>query len=78
MTLCPTHRYVILQRGIPVYTTDEVTMLVCYLWGRYIKDGYVVYDYEIPYPVDTPDLYAWLRPLEAAAGTAGTMEDLGA
>lgn len=78
MTVNPRHRYVILRRGVPVFTTDECAMLVPYLWGRDINDRYVVYDYERPYPVDTPDLLAWLQPLEAATGQPLTLEEFGA
>jgi hypothetical protein len=60
----PQHRYVVLRRGMPVFTTDDCRDLIPYLWGRNIKDRYVVLDYERPYPVDTPDLLAWLRALE--------------
>jgi hypothetical protein len=60
------HRYVILRRGVPVFTTDACTDLVTYLWGRDIKERYVVLDYERPYPVDTPDLLAWVSALEEA------------
>jgi hypothetical protein len=67
MSLDPQHRYLILRRGVPVYTTDDVTMLLVYLWGRRLRDRYVVYDYERPYPWDTTDLCTWLKPLEAAA-----------
>jgi hypothetical protein len=62
----PQHRYIVLRRGLPVFTTETCTNLVAYLWGRDIKDRYVVLDYEHPYPVDTPDLLAWIRPLEEA------------
>jgi len=67
MDLNPRHRYVLHRRGVPVYTTDDCAMLISYLWGRDIKHRYVVYDYEQPYPVDTPDLSAWILPLEAVA-----------
>lgn len=70
--LSPTHRYVILRGGVPVYTTNDCQMLTHYLWGRDIKDNYVVYDYETPYPVDTPDLWTWLTQLEVKAAPHAT------
>ena len=60
----PQHRYVIHRRGVPVFTTDSHKWLICYLWGLDIKDNYVVYDYERPYPVDTPNLTAWIERLK--------------
>jgi hypothetical protein len=77
MTMNPRHRYVILRRGVPVFTTDECALLVPYLWGRDIKERYVVLDFERPYPVDTTDLTTWMLPLEAAAGTSLPLEELG-
>jgi hypothetical protein len=65
--LCPTHRYVVLSHGTPVYTTPDVDGILVYLWGRDIKDGYVVYDYETPYPVTHPNLTAFLARLRCAA-----------
>jgi hypothetical protein len=35
---------------------------------RPFNDCYVVFDGDIPYPVDTPDLSAWIQRLEAAKG----------
>ena len=61
--LCPTNRYIVLRQGEPVLTSDDCDALVAYLWGRHIRDGYVVLDYEIPYPVDTPDLTAFIARL---------------
>jgi hypothetical protein len=66
MSMHPQHRYLITRRGVPVFTTDDCPSLLTYLWGRDVKERYVVFDYERPYPVDTPDLSAWIRPLEAA------------
>jgi hypothetical protein len=71
MTLCPTDRYVVLRRGIPVYTTNECYRLIAYLWGLDIKDRYVVLDYERPYPVDTPDLCAWVEILKTSVEELG-------
>ncbi len=62
----PQHRYIVLRRGLPVFTTETCTDLVVYLWGRSLTEGYVVLDYERPYPVDTPDVLAFIRPLEEA------------
>ena len=67
MVLCPTHRYVVLRRGVPVFTTDDHELLLAYLWGQDILDRYVVLDYEQPYPVDTPNLLEWMALLEARA-----------
>jgi hypothetical protein len=69
-TLCPTDRYLVFSVShgpTPVYTTPDVDGLFVYLWGRDMNDGYVVYDYEIPYPMTYPDLMAFLAPLRAAA-----------
>jgi len=67
MMLCPTHRYIILRRGLPVFTTDDCDVLLAYLWGRDLQEQYVVLDYEQPYPVDTPNLVEWIAPLQARA-----------
>ena len=65
--MCPTDRYLILRRGQPVWTTHDVLGVVAYLWGRHLRDRYVVLDYERPYPVDTADLVAWSQCLEDTA-----------
>jgi hypothetical protein len=63
----PQHRYIIFRGSEPVYTSNSYKWLISYLWGRDIKDNYVVYDYERPYPVDNPNLTDWLERLEEAA-----------
>lgn len=69
--MSPTDRYVILRRGQPVFTTQDVNDLVPWLWGRDLKDGYTVLDYEHPYPVDNPDLLAWVQPLKESDASLG-------
>ena len=44
---------------------NDAEDLVAYLWGRDTRERYVVLDYEIPYPVDTPNLTAWYARLRA-------------
>jgi hypothetical protein len=56
----PTVRFLVLRQGCLVFTTNERRRLVAFLWGRDLKHGYVVYDYEQPYPWDDPDLLAWI------------------
>jgi hypothetical protein len=63
-TLVATDRYVVLRRGQPVFTTQNVQTLVLWLWGRDIRNTYMVLDYEKAYPVDNPDLCVWMERLE--------------
>lgn len=59
-------RYVILRRGRPVHGTNTCASVIAYLWGRDIRNHYVVLDYGRPYPWDNPDLLAWIVPLQEA------------
>jgi hypothetical protein len=63
-TLCMTDRYILLQGQRPVFTTNDVQALIPWLWGRDLRDHYTVLDYEKAYPVDNPDLCAWMQCLE--------------
>lgn len=71
-SLCPHDRYLVLCRGEPVYSTAWAQAVVVYLWGKPLRSNldapwdYVVLDYEVPHPVATTDLHAWLggMPLE--------------
>lgn len=71
--LMPTHRYVVLCEGEPVYTTDHPEDLLTYLWGRMIRRHpgapyrYTVLDWEVPYVVDTGDLCAFVARLPVDA-----------
>jgi hypothetical protein len=65
--LCKTDRYVILKGKCPVFTTANVQALIPWLWGRDLRDHYTVLDYEKAYPVDKPDLCAWMQQLEEFA-----------
>ena len=70
--LCSTDRYIVLYLGEPVYTTPWAHEVVLYLWGKPLREhpeapwDYTVLDYEVPHPVTTTDLCAWLGglPLE--------------
>jgi hypothetical protein len=68
--LSPTDRYLIVRRGVPVFTTNDRDQLLPFLWGRDITHRYVVFDYETPYPVDTTNLTAWLDRLPPATDDA--------
>jgi hypothetical protein len=57
----PTDRFTVLWRGRPVFTTNERMRLVAFLWGCDTQDAYVVLDGERPYPVDDPNLLAWME-----------------
>jgi hypothetical protein len=63
--LNPHDRYVMHRCGVPVWTTNDRNYIVAWLWGRDIRDQYVLYDYERPYNVDTPDLLRWFQRLPA-------------
>ena len=66
----PRHRFVILRQGLPVHTATDLTGVVASLWGRDLRERYVVCDYERPVVVDTPDLLEWRQrhwPQEAEA-----------
>lgn len=57
--MTPRHRFVITRQGIPCHTDTDLTGVVAYLWGRDLRQRYVVYDEERSVPVDTPDLLEW-------------------
>jgi hypothetical protein len=59
-----TDRYVVLKGTLPVFTTNDVQALLPWLWGRDLRDTYIVLDYEKAYAVDNPDLWAWMQCLE--------------
>jgi len=61
--LYPTGRYVVHRNGIPVYSTNDLHDILCFLWGRQLRFTYVVFDFERPYPFDNPDILAWIKPL---------------
>lgn len=65
--LCPKDRYMITRGGRPVFTTNDIRLIVPFLWGSDIKKGYVVFDWEHPYRVDNSDLLEWIKPLEEAS-----------
>jgi len=67
--LNPTDRYVVLREGVPCFTTSRTKDLVPYLWGRIMRSTpgaparYVVLDYEVPYPIETSNIDAFVASL---------------
>lgn len=56
----PADRRFLIYRGIHLLACcEDITTVIAFLWGRDLRAGYLVLDYERPVPVDEPDLTAW-------------------